>query len=43
MQFTHNYGHWLEADWLHIKRHALFSNRKVDGSRLTSTTQAYHS
>ena len=25
-------GHWFEADWLHCKRDALFSNRKVDGS-----------
>ena len=24
-------GHWFEADWLHCKRDALFSNRKVDG------------
>ena len=36
-------GHWFEADWLHCKRDALSSNRKVDGSRLTSSTQAYHS
>ena len=28
-------GHWFEADWLHCKRNALSSNRKVDGSRLT--------
>ena len=28
-------GHWFEADWLHCKRDALSSNRKVDGSRLT--------
>ena len=26
-------GHWFEADWLHCKRDALSSNRKVDGSR----------
>ena len=25
-------GHWFEADWLHCKRDALSSNRKVDGS-----------
>ena len=25
-------GHWFEAHWLHCKRDALFSNRKVDGS-----------
>ena len=36
-------GHWFEADWLHSKRDALSSNRKVDGSRLTGTTQACHS
>ena len=36
-------GHWLEADWLHCKRDALSSNRKVDGSRLTGSTQAWHS
>ena len=29
-------GHLFEADWLHSKRDALSSNRKVDGSRLTS-------
>ena len=23
-------GHWFEADWLHCKRDALSSNRKVD-------------
>ena len=34
------YGHWFEADWLHCKRDALTSNRKVDGSRLTGSTQA---
>ena len=34
-------GHWFEADWLHCKRDALSSNRKVDGSRLTGSTQAY--
>ena len=33
-------GHWFEADWL---RDALSSNRKVDGSRLTGSTQACHS
>ena len=27
--------YWFEADWLHCKRDALSSNRKVDGSRLT--------
>ena len=26
-------GHWFEADWLHCKRDALSSNRKVDGFR----------
>ena len=36
-------GHWFEADWLHCKRHTLSSNRKVDGLRLTGSTQAYHS
>ena len=36
-------GHWFEADWLHCKRDALSSNRKVNGSRLTSSTQACHS
>ena len=36
-------GHWFEADWLHCKRNALSSNRKVDGSRLTGSTQACHS
>ena len=36
-------GHWFEADWLHCKRDALSSNRKVDGSRLTGSTQTYHS
>ena len=36
-------GHWFEADLLHCKRDALSSNRKVDGSRLTSSTQACHS
>ena len=30
-------GHWSEADWLHCKRDALSSNRKVDGSRLTGS------
>ena len=36
-------GHWFEADWLHCKRDALSRNRKVDGSRLTGSTQACHS
>ena len=36
-------GHWFEADWLLCKRDALSSNRKVDGSRLTGSTQACHS
>ena len=36
-------GHWFEADWLHCKRDALSSNRKVDGSRLTGSIQACHS
>ena len=36
-------GHWFEADWLHCKRDALSSNQKVDGSRLTGSTQACHS
>ena len=36
-------GHWFEADWLHSKRDALSSNRKVDGSRLTGSNQACHS
>ena len=36
-------GHWFEADWLHCKRDALSSNRMVDGSRLTGSTQARHS
>ena len=31
-------GHWFEADWLHCKRDALTSNRKVDGSRLIGST-----
>ena len=34
-------GHWYEADWLHSKSDALFSNRNVDGSRLTDITQAF--
>ena len=34
--------HWLEADWLHCKRNALSSNRNVDGSRLTGSTQVCH-
>ena len=36
-------GHWFETDWLHCKRDALSSNRKVDGSKLTGSTQACHS
>ena len=36
-------GRWFEADWLHCKRDALSSNRRVDGSRLTGSTQACHS
>ena len=36
-------GHWFEADWLHCKRDALSSSRKVDGSRFTGSTQACHS
>ena len=36
-------GHWFEADWLHCKRDALYSNQKVDGSRLKGSTQACHS
>ena len=36
-------GHWFEADWPHCKRDALSSNRKVDGSWLTGSTQACHS
>ena len=36
-------GHWFEADWLHFKSDALSSNRKVDGSRITGSTQACHS
>ena len=35
-------GHWFETDWLHCKRDALSSNQKVDGSRLTGSTQACH-
>ena len=35
--------HRFEADWLHNKRDALSSNRMVDGSRLTGSTQACHS
>ena len=35
-------GHWFEADWLHCKRDALSSNQKVNGSRLTGSTQACH-
>ena len=36
-------GHWFETDWLHSKRDALSSSRKVDGSRLTGSTQGCHS
>ena len=36
-------SHWFEADWLHCKRDALSSNRKVDGSRLTGSNQTCHS
>ena len=36
-------GHWFEADWLNSKSNALSSSRKVDGSRLTGSTQACHS
>ena len=36
-------GHWFEADWLLCKREALSSNQKVDGSRITGSTQACHS
>ena len=36
-------GHWFEADWLHCKRDELSNNQKVDGSRLTRSTQACHS
>ena len=36
-------GHWFEAERLHCKRDALSSNRKIDGSRLTGSTQACHS
>ena len=36
-------GHWFEADWLHSKRDAFSSNRKVDGSRLTGSNQACYS
>ena len=35
-------GHWFEAGLLHCKRDALSSNQKVDGSRLTGSTQACH-
>ena len=35
--------HWFKADWLHCKRDALSSNRKVDGSRLTGSIQTCHS
>ena len=36
-------GHRFEADWLYCKSDALSSNQKVDGSRLTGSTQACHS
>ena len=36
-------GHWFEADWPDCKCDALSSNRKVDGSRLTGSTEACHS
>ena len=36
-------GHWFEADCLRCKRDTLSSNRKVDGSKLTGSTQACHS
>ena len=36
-------GHSFEADWLHCKRDTLSCNRKVNGSRLTDSTQACHS
>ena len=36
-------GHWFEADWLHSERGAFSSNRKVDGSRLSDSTQTSHS
>ena len=32
-------GHWFKADWLHCKRDALSSNRKVHGSSLTGSTK----
>ena len=35
-------GHLFEADWLQCLD-ALSSNRKVDGSRRTGSTQACHS
>ena len=35
-------GQWFEADWLHCKRDALSSNRKV-GGWLPGSTQACHS
>ena len=40
---TNQNGHWFEADWLRSKCDALSSNRKVDGSRLTGSTQACYS
>ena len=36
-------GHWFEVDWLHCKRDALSSNRKVGSSRLAGSTQTCHS
>ena len=36
-------SHCFEADWLHCKHVTLSSNRKVDGSRFTGSTQACHS
>ena len=36
-------GHRFETVWLHCKRDALSSNRKVDGSRLTGSTEACNS
>ena len=37
-------GHWFEADWLHSKCDApAVIELKVDGSRLTGSTQACHS
>ena len=34
-------GHWFDADWLHSKRYALSRNQKVDGSRLTRSSQTF--